>query len=71
MYPESATPTPRFAESAWRKSSLCTEGSECVEVARGDQLVGMRDSKNPQPVLLIATEAWRAFIADLKAGRFR
>jgi hypothetical protein len=54
----------------WRKSSHSDSGQgECVEVARTSALVAVRDSKDPGgPVLAFASAAWRALMAEIKAG---
>ncbi|MEV4751995.1 DUF397 domain-containing protein [Streptosporangium sp. NPDC049248] len=66
----------------WRKSSLCGAGQNCVEVdladtlqseaepAPGtDQLVLVRDSKDPGgPVLAFTSAEWDTFIAGIKGG---
>ncbi|HEX6357565.1 DUF397 domain-containing protein [Actinophytocola sp.] len=52
----------------WRKSTFSTASGECVEVARGAEAVGVRDSKNPAgPALTVTPTAWIAFI-DLAGG---
>jgi hypothetical protein len=56
----------------WRKSSRSGDnGGACVEVARNlPRIVAVRDSKNPHgPALTVESAGWRAFIADVKAGR--
>jgi hypothetical protein len=56
----------------WRKSSRSgSNGGACVEVARNlPRIVAVRDSKDPHgPVLTVEPAGWRAFIADVKAGR--
>ncbi|SFF49523.1 protein of unknown function [Actinacidiphila alni] len=59
---------------AWRKSSYSgSNGGDCVEVA--DNVPGtvpVRDSKDPQgPALAFSADAWTAFVADVKADRFK
>jgi hypothetical protein len=54
----------------WRKSSRCGTGA-CVEVATGDTVVGMRDSKDPHsPALSFSHAEWRVFIDGVKDGNF-
>ncbi|GAB3856424.1 hypothetical protein GCM10029963_52770 [Micromonospora andamanensis] len=48
----------------WRKSSRSSQANDCVEVAVGLPVVGVRDSKDPAgPVLLFEAYAWRVFVA--------
>lgn len=57
----------------WRKSSYSNgTGGSCVEVADGYLGVQpVRDSKDPEgPALVFGADAWSAFVADVKAGRF-
>ena len=54
------------------KSSRSAADCACVEVARGENGVAIRDSKSvPGPMLEFPNEVWRAFVADVCAGRFR
>jgi hypothetical protein len=55
----------------WRKSSYSSNNGNCVEVARSlPGMAAVRDSKDPGgSVLAIESAGWRAFIADVKAGR--
>jgi hypothetical protein len=61
-----------LTRAEWHKSSRSGgNGGNCVEVARNlSRVVAVRDSKNPHgPVLAVESAGWRAFIADVKAGR--
>jgi hypothetical protein len=61
-----------LTRAKWRKSSRSGDnGGACVEVARNlPRTIAVRDSKDPHgPALTIAPAGWRAFIADVKAGR--
>jgi hypothetical protein len=56
--------------SIWRKSSKCAN-SECVEIAREQDMILLRDSKSPEtPPFRYTTEEFRAFIHGAKAGEF-
>lgn len=55
----------------WCKSSYSSSGN-CVEVgtAAAGTVAGIRDSKSPERGhLAVEPEAWRAFLAAIKAGR--
>ena len=57
-------------QSPWRRASFCASG-ECVEVVRRDGMILMRDSKEPQGLLLhYTTEEWQSFVSGVKAGEF-
>jgi Domain of unknown function (DUF397) len=50
----------------WRTSSYTQGNGSCVQVARGEQAVGLRDSKDPAgPALLFEPPALTAFLAVL------
>jgi hypothetical protein len=54
----------------WQKSSYCGSAA-CVEVAQTDDVILVRDSKNPQIMPLSFTpDEWTAFVAGVKAGEF-
>jgi len=54
----------------WRKSKRCDQ-SACVEVAATDAEVLMRNSNDPDgATLALDLAVFRAFIADVKDGRF-
>ena len=60
----------RWRKTRWRKSSHCDAGT-CVEVARADGGVAVRDSKDPSgPTLKFTEEEWRAFVAGIRDGEF-
>jgi hypothetical protein len=55
--------------SGWHRSTRCESG-HCVEVARQDRHVAMRNSTVPDLHLRLSVETWEAFVADLRAGDF-
>ena len=57
-------------ELGWRKSSF-SGTSGCVEVAAADEVVWVRDSKDPTgPKLRFSAEEWRIFVLGVKSGDF-
>jgi len=65
MRPSGAPQTP-----VWRRSSFCAS-SECVEVARLDDKIVMRDSKDPDGHMLSYTaEEFRFLVRSAKAGDY-
>ncbi|MFD6553858.1 DUF397 domain-containing protein [Streptomyces sp. NPDC058398] len=61
--------SPEYAPSkaTWLKSSHSdASGGNCLEVTQSHpNLVPVRDSKNPGPVIAFGAEAWSAFVAHL------
>nr|WP_324194085.1 DUF397 domain-containing protein [Nocardia blacklockiae] len=58
-------------DARWFKSSRSAGGQECVEVAFADDVVGVRDSKNPTgPALVFTPAEWDAFTAGVRNGEF-
>ncbi|WP_163569573.1 DUF397 domain-containing protein [Fodinicola feengrottensis] len=48
---------------SWRKSIRSGNSTSCVEVASGEQVVGIRDSKNRAgAVLLVPAGGWATFV---------
>jgi Domain of unknown function (DUF397) len=52
-------------EIAWHKSKFSGGNTDCVEVAPTSASVGVRDSKNPEPRLVLPNASWRAFVISL------
>lgn len=58
---------PHLSRAVWRKSSHSSANGQCVEIARLDQAMAVRDSKNPDgPKLIFTHQAWATFIRELK-----
>jgi len=57
--------------AVWRKSTHSTpDEGDCVEVARAERVVAVRDSKDPDgPVLAFGRTGWLGFVAGLKSAR--
>ncbi len=53
----------------WKKSSFCI--TQCVEVAKIEGKIAIRDSKNTSGGLFLFTQdEWSAFIKGVKNGEF-
>lgn len=50
---------------AWRKSKF-SEAGNCVEVARSERWILVRDSKEPEFMTPVTAGAWRRFIGLIK-----
>jgi hypothetical protein len=60
-----------IAESAWHKSSLSGHAGNCVEVAKVDGYIAVRDSKNKaQQPLIFTKDEWRAFLGGVELREF-
>lgn len=52
---------------SWRKSSFSSDTANCVEFAPAGELVGVRDSKDPDgPALWFAPDVWQAFVDTVR-----
>jgi hypothetical protein len=63
---------PGLDGAIWRKSRACADGNSCVEVARIDGWVAIRDSKDPDKdrILMFDDREWHAFLTGVHAGDF-
>jgi len=64
--------TPDLTSAVWFKSTRSdSNGGQCVEVAKTDTGMAVRDSKNPTGSVLFFTPAeWDAFVGGVKDGEF-
>jgi hypothetical protein len=64
--------TPNLSNAMWYKSSRSGgNGGDCVEVANLDQVVAVRDSKQPDNgVLVFNRSEWTTFVDAAKNGEF-
>lgn len=54
---------------AWHVSSYSANNAHCVEVALTTDMVGVRDTKDRRGgTLVLAPEAWSAFVGRIKDG---
>jgi uncharacterized protein DUF397 len=60
------------SSGVWMKSSLSAHNGNCVEVAGlADDIIRVRDSKNPRGGVLNFTQAeWDAFVGGVRNGEF-
>jgi len=55
-----------LSQAIWKKSSRSGSQGNCVEVATNlPRVVGVRDSKDPEPTLVFSPEDWRDFLNHL------
>lgn len=65
--PNPANPT--AAAGLWFKSSYSAANNECVQVARGNDWVAVRDSKDLGAGMAITSlRAWSQFVESLSPG---
>ena len=60
-----------LSHAPWRKARRSQHNGGCVEVAKLGDAVAVRDSKRPEAgAHVVGRNAFSAFLADAKAGRF-
>jgi hypothetical protein len=56
-------------ELTWRKASLSAAQNGCVEIANGNTVTHVRDSKSPERgMLTVSTATFAALLASVRAG---
>lgn len=61
-----------LSRATWRKSTRSQANGNCVEVAEVQNVIAVRDSKNPSgPTLAFDRTDWAAFVNGIHAGDFR
>jgi hypothetical protein len=51
----------------WQRSSFCN-GGDCLEVARQDDAVLVRNSRDPGSWLSFSAASWDEFVSKVKGG---
>lgn len=65
----SPTPHPHYPRALWTKADASGNGSDCIEVAKLDQHMGVRDSKQPAgDVLEFTPDSFAWFISASTDG---
>lgn len=60
-----------FSRATWRKSTKSQQSGQCVELAKVGDLIGVRDSKDPNgSVLVFTVEEIAAFLDGAIKGEF-
>lgn len=56
--------------TGWRKARISFSNGACVEVGQAGPVVAVRDTTDRRgPALTVTPAGWRAFAADVRAGR--
>ncbi len=70
--PSNGTPASQLSPVRWRKAAASNPSGNCVEMALlPDQLIAMRNSRDPQgPALIYTRDEIAALLAGARAGDF-
>ncbi len=69
MNPEKSNERSGAAGLVWHRARACA-GGECVEVARTDGSVTIRNSGDPATTLMFTPAEWLEFVIGARAGDF-
>lgn len=58
----------RSSTATWQRSTRCDSG-QCVEVARGDGYVMVRNSSRPDAVLTLSADQWHTLVGAIKSSQ--
>lgn len=57
-------------ETKWQRSSYCgAGGNNCVEILASDEGIALRESENPEQIVIADLAAFRSLVNGIKAGR--
>lgn len=60
-----------FSRATWRKSIKSQQSGQCLELAKVDGVIGVRDSKDPNgPILEFTVAEIAAFVDGAANGEF-
>jgi Domain of unknown function (DUF397) len=55
----------------WRKSARSVNGGNCTEVASASGIVVVRDSQDPDTLVLpYPASTWQSFVSNVRSGAF-
>lgn len=63
--------TSACVQQRWRKAKASVDTANCVEVAVGEEVSDVRDSKNPDAgYITVSRLSWLAFLTDICSGAY-
>ncbi|WP_329064984.1 DUF397 domain-containing protein [Streptomyces sp. NBC_01429] len=58
------------SEISWQKSSFSDQGGQCIEIAKREGVILMRESDDPNIFATVSSSKFSSFISGIKAGEF-